>query len=122
MNGLEAPVTTAPDISTTTPQVAAAMPIATTGATQSPTNSGGGGGNSLKEIFSSMNWVEVIFGILGTAALLSLIQYYNYNLKMNKGFKTEIQNKVDELNIKVADISSVAERDKIIEQGFDGFY
>lgn len=120
MNGLEAPVTTAPDISTTTPQVA---PIATTGATQSPTNSGGGGGNSLKEIFSSMNWVEVIFGILGTAALLSLIQYYNYNLKMNKGFKTEIQNKVDELNIKVADISSVAERDKIIEQqGFDGFY
>ena len=41
---------------------------------------------------------------------------------MNKSFKTEMQNKIDDLTIKIADIQSANERDAVNQQGFDGFY
>jgi len=80
--------------------------------------------SSLKETFQNLNPTEIIFGILGAWALFSVIYYYRYNTTMNKTFKNEIQNKIDDLTIKIGDITSVIERDKVTtqQQSFDGFY
>jgi hypothetical protein len=105
----------APAAAPAAPPIAAAPPAA-------PSKSSGGM-DSIKEVLNNMNWTEVLFGVLGTAALFYTIYYYRYNLTMNKSFKTEIQNKIDDLTIKIADIQSATERDVIINQsGFEGFY
>jgi hypothetical protein len=83
-------------------------------------------GSSIKEAISTMNWTEVIFGVLGSAALFYTIYYYKYNLTMNKTFKAEMQNKIDDLTIKLSDIQSASQRDVVPtstpQQGFDGFF
>jgi hypothetical protein len=72
----------------------------------------GGGSSKVTDIVKKLNPVEVLFGVLGAAALYYTIYYFKYNLAMNKGFKNEIENKVDELSMKVADVQSALERDK----------
>jgi hypothetical protein len=81
-------------------------------------------GSSIKEAISTMNWTEVIFGVLGSAALFYTIYYYKYNLTMNKTFKAEMQNKIDDLTIKLSDMQSASQRDVVPtnQEGFDGFY
>lgn len=82
-----------------------------------------GGMDSVKDAMRTMNWTEVIFGILGSAALFYTIYYYKYNLTMNKTFKNEMQNKIDDLTIKIADIQSASSRDVVeTQQSFDGFF
>jgi hypothetical protein len=122
MEGLEAPVNATPAAAA---PVAAAPAAPTPAAAPAPASqqSSGGGIDSIKDVFNNMNWTEVIFGVVGSAALFYTIYYYRYNLTMNKSFKTEIQNKIDDLTIKIADIQSASERDIIVNQsGFDGFY
>jgi hypothetical protein len=101
-----------------TPSVAAPAPA--------PESSGGGFASSIKEAVSTMNWTEVVFGILGSAALFYTIYYYKYNLTMNKKFKAEMQNKIDDLTIKLSDLQSASQRDlasaNTQQEGFDGFY
>ena len=101
-----------------TPSVAAPAPA--------PESSGGGFASSIKEAVSTMNWTEVVFGILGSAALFYTIYYYKYNLTMNKTFKAEMQNKIDDLTIKLSDLQSASQRDVVPantpQQGFDGFF
>ena len=99
---------------------AAAPPAAPAAAPQSS----GGMGSSIKEAISTMNWTEVIFGVLGSAALFYTIYYYKYNLTMNKTFKAEMQNKIDDLTIKLSDMQSASQRDVVPtnQEGFDGFY
>jgi len=117
MEGLEGQVNPTP-AATTAP--AAAPAPATPAPDFTPSNSGGG--NSIKEVFQNMNWTEIIFGVLGSAALFYTIYYYKFNLTMNKSFKTEMQNKIDDLTIKIADIQSAKERDAVTQESLDGFF
>jgi hypothetical protein len=113
---------TAPAAAPAPPAPAPAPAVAAPAAPESK-SSGGGGMDSVKDVLNNMNWTEVLFGVLGSAALFYTIYYYRYNLTMNKSFKSEIQNKIDDLTIKIADIQSAKERDIIVNQsGFDGFY
>ena len=64
-------------------------------------------GGSVKEIVKNLNWVQVGFGILGSAALFYAIYYFRYHIAMNKTFVKNIENKMDDLTIKIADINSV---------------
>ena len=106
---------------------AAPAPEAASAPAPAPAQSSGGGfGSSIKEAVSTMNWTEVIFGVLGSAALFYTIYYYKYNLTMNKTFKAEMQNKIDDLTIKLSDLQSASQRDVVPantpQQGFDGFF
>jgi hypothetical protein len=122
MEGLEGQMNPTPaTANAVAPAPAPALAASAPAPAPSPAPSSGGG-NSIKEVFQSMNWTEVIFGVLGSAALFYTIYYYKYNLTMNKSFKTEMQNKIDDLTIKIADIQSANERDAVTQQGFDGFY
>ena len=115
-----ATVAPAPAAAPAAPAPAAAPPAAPAAAPQSS----GGMGSSIKEAISTMNWTEVIFGVLGSAALFYTIYYYKYNLTMNKTFKAEMQNKIDDLTIKLSDMQSASQRDVVPmnQEGFDGFY
>jgi hypothetical protein len=73
----------------------------------------------ITDILKNLNWVEVGFGVLGTAALYYTIFYYKYNITMSKSFNNEIQNRVDELSMKIADVSSALENsNQPTQQGF----
>jgi hypothetical protein len=95
------------DIAPVASPVAAAAPVApapvapVAPAAQAPQSS------SLMGTLKNLNWVEVSFGILGSAALYFTIYYYRHNLNAQAGFKTDMQNKIDELQIKLSDVSSV---------------
>jgi hypothetical protein len=75
--------------------------------------------SKITDILKNLNWVEVGFGVLGTAALYYTIFYYKYNITMSKSFNNEIQNRVDELSMKIADVSSALENsNQPTQQGF----
>lgn len=122
MEALEAPITqTTPApaaVSTPTPPAA---PVASA-APPAPfvESSGSGSGGSVKEVLSSLNWVEVCFGILGSAALYYTIYYYRYKIGQQKTEYTTLANKIDEMEIKMLDMESSMTRDSI-QAGFDGF-
>jgi hypothetical protein len=65
-----------------------------------------GSGSAIIQTLKNLNWVEVGFGILGAAALYYAIYYYKYSIKTAKTFETDFQNKIDDINIKIADVSS----------------
>jgi hypothetical protein len=75
---------------------------------------------SVPDILKSLNWTEVLFGVLGSAALFYTIYYFRYNMNAGQAFQNQIQNKIDDLNIKIADINSVM-ASKATAQSFDGF-
>jgi hypothetical protein len=82
------------------------------------------GSTDIKGIMKNLNWVEIGFGILGTTALFYTIYYFRYNINMNKAFKVDIQNKIDDLTIRVSDLSSAVNGKEVLgqsQQGFDGF-
>jgi len=102
------------------PAAPAPAPAAPAAPAPMPTMPMGGGSGKITDILKRINVVEVGFGILGAAALYYTIYYYRYNLTMSKTFRTEIENKVDDLSMKVADVQSAVERDKTqaASQGF----
>jgi len=71
-----------------------------------------GGGGKITDVLKRLNPLEIGFGILGAAALYYTIYYFKYNMTMSKTFRTDIENKVDELTMKVSDVQSAVERDK----------
>jgi hypothetical protein len=77
-----------------TPDVATPQPMTMEngGATPSSSNSGG-------SFFSSINWLEVSFSILGVAALSYVIYYYRFKLKQDKLIDNELQRQIDELKM-----------------------
>jgi hypothetical protein len=123
MEGLEA-------ATSAVPATAPAPIVATAAAAPTPepapaasSSSSGGGMGSIKEVFQSINWNEVLFGILGTAALYYTIYYYRYNITAGKALNTEMQNKIDDLSIKIADLQSANQRDELLgNQSFDGMF
>lgn len=105
------------------PPAPAPAPAPTAAPAPMPAPAARGGMDSVRDAMRTMNWTEVIFGVLGSAALFYTIYYYKYNLTMNKTFKNEVQNKIDDLTIKIADIQSASQRDVVpTQQGFDGFF
>jgi hypothetical protein len=52
------------------------------------------------------NPVQIGFGILGALALYYAIYYYRYNNQMQKIFVKNIENKMDELDMKYSDLIS----------------
>lgn len=81
-------------------------------AVQAPMPQMNEGGSSVMETLKSLNWVEVGFGILGTAALFYAIYYYKYSINSAKMVETRMQNQLDEINIKLSDFQSVLEANK----------
>lgn len=125
MEGLEAATSSAAaPAAAPAPAPAAAAPAPAPAAPASaPASSDGGSMGSIKEAFQSLNWNEVLFGVLGTAALYYTIYYYRYNITTGKALNTEIQNKIDDLSIKVADLQSATQRDELLgNQAFDGMF
>lgn len=106
MDGLETTQTTpAPAPAPVPAPVPASTPVPATPVSEA-TN-----GEGVVSILKNLNWIEVGFGILGSAALYYAIYYYRYNINAQKSFQSEMQNKIDELNIKIADINSVIKKD-----------
>ena len=52
-----------------------------------------------KNFFSSLNWMEVGFSILGVAALTYVIYYYRFKMKQDKMVNNELQRQIDELKM-----------------------
>lgn len=78
---------------------------------------------NVKEMFAGLNWTEIAFGVLGTAALYYTIYYYKFQISNVKSMNNEVQNKLDDLSIKVLDLQSAEKRNS--EQGnvgFDGIF
>lgn len=125
MEGLEmtpAPAAAAP---VATPAPVSAPVVETPAPSSSSMGSGGSSMDSVKEAFSSLNWNEIIFGILGSAALYYTIYYYRYSLTNGKKANVEIQNRIDDIEIKIADMQGATQRDELLgnpQQGFDGLF
>jgi hypothetical protein len=122
MDGIEtpvaspAPVASAPAAPAPVAEVAPAAPVAPVTAPVTAPQ-----GQSVTEILKGLNWVEIGFGVLGSAALFYMIYYYRYNINTNKTLVSDMQNKIDELTIKVSDLSSVInEKEKTQQSGADG--
>jgi hypothetical protein len=93
-------------------------------AAPAPMPSSDSNSTDIKGILKGLNWVEIGFGILGTTALFYTIYYFKYNINMNKSFKVDMQNKIDDLTIRVSDLSSAVNGKEVLgqsQQGFDGF-
>jgi len=78
--------------------------VNTNPAPASATASSGSFQDSFKKAVS--NPVQIGFGILGALALYYAIYYYRYNNQMQKIFVNNIENKMDELDMKYSDLVS----------------
>lgn len=64
---------------------------------------------SLMGILKSFNWLEITFGIIGATALYYTIYYYKYNMTAADKTKNEMQNRIDALEIKLAEMQEQEE-------------
>ena len=104
---MEAITTTTPNVTPTpsavaptptptpTPDVATPLPMTMENGGATPS----GGGNSGGSFFSSLNWLEIGFSVLGVAALSYVIYYYRFKLKQDKLINNELQRQIDELKM-----------------------
>jgi len=106
---MDTPITTTP---LNTPPAPAAAPVAVVApvvapvveAQPTPIMADGGStldGGGVKGFFSSLNWMEVGFSILGVAALSYVIFYYRFKLKQDKMINNELQRQIDEVKMNV---------------------
>ena len=100
----QATTTTAPAVSTSAPMTA---PTYTS-------NSSGSG--SLSSMFRNLDLIQVGFGVLASATLYYALYYYRYNVNQSKAFALNIQNRLDELDIKLADVNSVFQNEQQQQQ------
>ena len=91
-----------------TPQVA---PTPTPSASVQPSFSESSSDNSLMGIIKSLNWIEITFGVLGAAALYYTIYYYKYNMTNGDKLRNEMQNRIDALEIKLAELKQEENKD-----------
>jgi hypothetical protein len=126
MEGLEAATSAAAPAAPAPAPAPAAAPAASApapAASPAPATSGGGAMSSIKEAFASLNWIEVGLGALGVAALFKTMDYYNYMQNVQKSARTELENKIDDLSIKVADLQSATQRDELLgNRALDGLF
>ena len=98
-----APTMTPPQVVTTPP--ANGTPAPTSSSFQS----------SLKKAVTE-NPVGLVFGILATTALIYTIYYLQYNIRFSKTFVKSVENKMDELDMKYADLASKQNRQETTQQ------
>jgi hypothetical protein len=68
-----------------------------------PSMSDAPSGMTFKAFVTSMNWVEVTFGLVGATALFYTIYYYKNKLQIDKLMTNSMQKQIDEINIKLQD-------------------
>lgn len=125
---MEAPIATPPvppipAPSGVPPAPAGAPPPIATPPPAAPPAASSSSSFNVKEMFAGLNWTEIAFGVLGTAALYYTIYYYKFQISNVKSMNNEVQNKLDDLSIKVLDLQSAEKRNS--EQGnvgFDGIF
>jgi hypothetical protein len=109
MEGLETtPITPSvtPDV---IPQSTLAAPATTPAATMQPSFDESPSDKSLMGIIKSFNWLEITFGIIGATALYYTIYYYKYNMTSGDKTRNEMQNRIDALEIKLAELQEQEE-------------
>jgi hypothetical protein len=109
MEGLENPTVTPSVAPQVTPMVnpapaAAPAPVVAPAATPAPSINESSSNSSLMDTIKSFNIIEVTFGILGAAALYYTIYYYKYNMTNGDKTRNEMQNRIDALEIKLAEL------------------
>jgi hypothetical protein len=101
-----------------------AAPVTATSAPTytAPTTSDGGGGDSFTDILKGLNWVEIGISLLGVTALVYTISYFRYNFKIVKPEMANMQNQIDDLTIKVSQLTD--KENKVSADGVNtqGFY
>lgn len=106
--------------------IAPAAPVTATPAPiyTAPTSSDGGGGESITDILKGLNWVEIGISLLGVTALVYTISYFRYNFKIVKPEIANMQNKIDDLTIKLSDFTAKEQENKVSANGVNtqGFY
>lgn len=112
MEGIETTPSVTPDVTPAPAPVAAPAPapMAAPAAPSMDSNfDDAPSDKSLMGIIKSLNWLEITFGIIGATALYYTIYYYKYNMTVADKTKTEMQNRIDALEIKLADIQEEEE-------------
>lgn len=115
MEGLENATVTPSVTPQVTPMVNPTPQAAPMAAPQAPTTSmepsfsESSSDSSLMGIIKSLNWIEVTFGVLGAAALYYTIYYYKYNMTNGDKTRNEMQNRIDALEIKLAELKEQEE-------------
>ena len=109
MEGLENATVTPSVAPQVTPMVnpapaAAPAPVVAPAATPAPSIKESSSNSSLMDTIKSFNIIEVTFGILGAAALYYTIYYYKYNMTNGDKTRNEMQNRIDALEIKLAEL------------------
>jgi hypothetical protein len=73
--------------------------------TPAPVAAGGttdtGSGDSVKDFFKSINWLEAGFSILAALGLYYTIYYYRFRIKESKVSNSDVQRQLDELKMNV---------------------
>jgi hypothetical protein len=108
---------------TAAPIAAAPLVTATPSPTYTaPTSSSGGGSDSFTDILKGLNWVEIGISLLGVTALVYTISYFRYNFKIVKPEMANMQNQIDDLTIKVSQLTD--KENKVSADGVNtqGFY
>jgi hypothetical protein len=105
-----APLVAAPAVAATPAPASAPAPVTESSSSSSE--------NSLMGIIKSLNWIEVTFGILGAAALYYTIYYYKYNMTNGDKTRNEMQNRIDALEIKLAELKTEEENKNTIDAIF----
>jgi len=111
-----APLAATPAAAPATTPAPALVPAAT----PAPTSelNGSSSDNSLMGIIKSLNWIEVTFGIIGAAALYYTIYYYKYNMTNGDKTRNEMQNRIDALEIKLAELKTEEQSKNTIDAIF----
>ena len=104
------PVASAPTPTPTTPPQVVTPPASGTPAPASSSFQ-----SSLKKAVTE-NPVGLVFGILATTALIYTIYYLQYNIRFSKTFVKSVENKMDELDMKYADLASKQNRQQTTQQ------
>jgi hypothetical protein len=89
--------------------VPSAAPAAAPAVSPEPSFNESSSDNSLMGAIKSLNIIEVTFGILGAAALYYTIYYYRYNMTNGDKTRNEMQNRIDALEIKLAELKEEEE-------------
>ena len=100
------------------PAATPAAPAATPAVSAEPSFSESSSDNSLMGIIKSLNIIEITFGILGAAALYYTIYYYKYNMTNGDKTRNEMQNRIDALEIKLAELKTEEENKNTATQLF----
>lgn len=78
------------------PPMQPVAPVMQDGGMMQPVNNNGWSG-----FFRTLNWVEIGFMTLGTAAFFTMIYYYKHTLNKGKESARKMQIEIDELSAKV---------------------